>query len=429
MAKRLRIVVTGLIAQHPRLGGVAWDYVQYPAGLARLGHDVTYIEDSGEWPYNFDGGASGNDYVARDPQPTLAHLAKTMARFGLADRWAYRFPLDGSWHGLADAKRRAAIADADLILNISGTLEHPEQYRGRGRLVYIDSDPVFTQAKIANGEAAFVARQHAHDVHFSFGERHSAKMPPTAVTWLPTRQPILLDDWSGGDSFGDGGSDAYTTVMSWTSYKPLRWGSLSLGQKDIEFKRFLDLPRRLPGVRLEVALGPTRHLDWEQEGATLPESLRADAAAHPEWEVTDLLRFAGWQVVEALDIGGDIDSYRAYIRGSRGEWSVAKNGYVAGEAGWFSCRSACYLAAGKPVVVQDTGFPAVIPTGNGLFAFRTPDQAVAALEAIEADRPHHVAAARDLARAYFAHDLVLPQLIDDALAARPQPHPQRQGTA
>ncbi len=426
MAERLRIVVTGLIAQHPRLGGVAWDYVQYPAGLARLGHDVTYIEDSGEWPYNFDGGASGNDYVARDPQPTLAHLAKVMARFGLADRWAYRFPIDGSWHGLSDTKRRDAIANADLILNVSGTIEHPEQYRGRGRLVYIDSDPVFTQAKIANGEAAFVARHKAHDIHFSFGERHSAKMPPTGVTWLPTRQPILLDDWASGDAEGGG---AYTTVMSWTSYKPLRCGHLSLGQKDIEFKRFLDLPRRLPEVKLEVALGPTRHLDWEEEGGSLPESLRADAAAHPEWEVADLLRFAGWRVVEALDVGGDIDSYRSYIQGSRGEWSVAKNGYVVGEPGWFSCRSACYLAAGKPVVVQDTGFSAVIPTGNGLFSFHTPDEAVAALSAIEADRPRHVAAARDVARDYFAHDRVLPRLIDDALTVRPQEHPQQQGAA
>jgi len=423
MARRLRIIVTGLIAQHPRLGGVAWDYVQYPAGLARLGHDVTYIEDSGEWPYNFDGGASGNDYVARDPRPTLAHLARTMARFGLADRWAYRFPLDGSWHGLSDARRQEAIANADLVLNVSGTLEHPEQYRGRGRLVYIDSDPVFTQAKIANGEASFVARQDAHDVHFSFGERHSAKMPPTAVTWLPTRQPILLDEWSAADRPGG----AYTTVMSWTSYKPLRWGSLSLGQKDIEFKRFLDLPRRVPGVTLEVALGPTRHLDWEEESVALPESLRADAAAHPEWEVADLLRFAGWRVAEALEVGGDLDSYRSYIQGSRGEWSVAKNGYVVGESGWFSCRSACYLAAGKPVVVQDTGFSAVIPTGRGLFAFRTPDEAVAALQTIEADRDRHAAWAGDVAREHFAHDRVLTRLIDDALAAPGQQ--QQKGAA
>ncbi|MSP67045.1 MAG: glycosyltransferase family 1 protein [Alphaproteobacteria bacterium] len=413
MAVRLRIVVTGLIAQHPRLGGVAWDYVQYPAGLARLGHDVTYVEDSGEWAYNFDGGPTGNDHVARDPAPTLAHLARVMERFGLADRWAYRFPLTGQWFGLPDARRREIVANADLVLNVSGTIEHPERYRGRGHLVYIDSDPVFTQARIALGDADFVTRQDAHDCHFSFGERHSSRMPRTAVAWRPTRQPILLDAWSSARPIGA----AYTTVMSWTSYKPLRWGGLSLGQKDIEFRRFLDLPGRVPSVGLEVALGPTRHRDWEAEGAELPQGLRAAAAAHSEWSVSDLLRHAGWRVADALAVGGDVDSYRDYIQGSRGEWSVAKNGYVLGQPGWFSCRSACYLAAGRPVVVQDTGFPAVIPSGRGLFAFADPDQAVAALETVERDPAAHGRAARELAHEFFSHDRVLPRLIDDALGA------------
>src|SRR5262245_34507537 len=143
MDSSLRIIVTGLIAQHPTLGGVAWDYLQYAAGLARLGHDVYYFEDSGEWPYNLDGGPTGNDWVARDCTSNVEHLANIMSRFGLAERWAYRFPINSQWFGLPDGKRTAVLDSADLLINVSGTLEHPHQYREVARLAYIDSDPVF----------------------------------------------------------------------------------------------------------------------------------------------------------------------------------------------------------------------------------------------------------------------------------------------
>ena len=127
--ERLRVIVTGLIAQHPSLGGVAWDYVQYAAGLRRLGHDVYYVEDSGEWPYTLDGGPSGNESVARDCSSNVAHLASVMERFGLADRWAYRFPIEPRWFGLSDTKRREILTSADLLINVSGSLEHPTDYR------------------------------------------------------------------------------------------------------------------------------------------------------------------------------------------------------------------------------------------------------------------------------------------------------------
>lgn len=407
----LNIIVTGIIAEHPGLGGVAWDYIQYAAGLKRLGHRITYLEDSGSWPYNLDGGPTGDDWVQRDPAPNVAHLQRVMQRFGLGDDWAYRFPVDDRWFGLSDAARKDAIAGADLLINVSGTLEFPERYRGRGRMVYIDSDPVFTQAKIARGDAEFAARVAAHDRHFSFGEKHSDRVPATGHIWRPTRQPILLDAWHVNTPPGD----AFTTVMSWTSYKPLTFAGRSFGQKDIEFKKFIELPSRVPGAVLEVALGPTRHSDWEDETAALPPAAAALVRAHPEWGPRELLRAAGWRIVDALALTPDLDSYRDYIARSKAEWSVAKHGYVAGSAGWFSCRSACYLAAARPVVVEDTGFSAVLPTGEGLFAFRDLDEAAAAIVEVEAHYPRHAAAARALAETYFDSDRVLTKLIEDAM--------------
>ena len=224
---RLRIIVTGLIAQHPQMGGVAWDYVQFPLGLSRVGHDVFYFEDSGEWPYNLDGGASGDDWVARSPDRNLSYLSGIMDRFGLGDRWAYRFPLADSWHGLSDAKRRDVLESADLVINVSGTLEHPERYRRVPRMAYLDSDPLFTQLKILQHAKPFASRVDTHDVHFSFGESFSDATPVTNHRWLPTRQPIVLDEWPTDSAH----RDVYSTVMNWTSYPPLNTEERPTGRR------------------------------------------------------------------------------------------------------------------------------------------------------------------------------------------------------
>jgi hypothetical protein len=397
-SSRLRIVVTGLVAQHPRLGGVAWDYLQYALGLAQLGHEVSYLEDSGQWAYTL-GGRSGAPGIARDPRPNVAHLAKVMERFGLGERWAYRFPLTGEWFGLADAARREATGGADLLLDVSGSLERPEEHRGRGRLVYVDTDPVFTQLRLAVGPSEFAARMAGHDLHFSFGERMERLGIATAQRWRPTRQPVVLSEWQPGRP----ARKAWTTVLSWTSYPPLGYRGVSYGQKDVEFRRFLGLPERVAPLALEVAIGGTRHPDWEGEGDTRPPC--------------ETLRGAGFRVADAYHVCADLDRYRHYVETSRGEWSVQKNGYVRGQPGWFSCRSACYLAAGRPVVVQDTGLAGVLPTGDGLLAFRTLEEAAEALLEVEADYERHAAAAQALAAAYFDAELVLPALLEEALAS------------
>ena len=383
MLSKLRIIVTGLIAQYP-LGGVTWDYFQYVLGLAQLGHEVYYVEDTGQWPYNPVEGGLGKDCAFN-----VDYLAGLMSRYGLAEQWAYRFPWQSQWFGLSEAKRREVIQSADLLINISGTLERPEEYRQVRRLAYIDSDPVFTQVKLARGQLDFRKWIDTHDVQFSFGERLSPAVPDTGHRWRPTRQPIVLSEWHPETSY----REVFTTVMNWTSYKPVVYGNQSYGQKDVEFMRFRELPSLVAPTRLEIAVntGKTRRTPRQ------------------------LLAHKGWHVVDPAEVCPDLDTYRQYIESSKAEWSVAKNGYVLGQPGWFSCRSACYLAAGRPVAVQDTGFSAVLPVGEGLLTFRTLEEAVAAIKEIEANYARHAKAARALAVEYFDAAKVLTQLIDEAL--------------
>jgi hypothetical protein len=383
MTSKLRIIVTGLIAQYP-LGGVTWDYFQYVLGLARLGHDVYYLEDTGQWPYNpVDGG------LGKDCAFNVDYLAGIMSRFALDGHWAYRFPWQSQWFGLSDGQRREVIETADLLINISGTLERPDEYRQVRRLAYIDSDPVFTQVKLARGQMDFQKLVDRHDVHFSFGECLSAAIPVTGHCWRPTRQPVVLSEWHPAMSY----RDVFTTVMNWTSYKPVVYGNQSYGQKDVEFIRFGDLPSLVAPTVIEIAVnaGKTRKTPRQ------------------------LLAHKGWHVVDPADVCPDFDSYRQYVETSKAEWSVAKNGYVLGQPGWFSCRSACYLAAGRPVVVQDTGFSSILPVGEGLLPFTTVAEAVAAIKEVEAHYVRHATAARDIAEAYFSADKVLTRLIEEAL--------------
>ncbi len=367
-----------------------------------------YLEDSGEYPYNLDGGPSRTEWVARDSAENVAHVAAVMARFGLENRWAFHDAPGSQWFGLSADRRRELIGTADALINVSGTLEQPSRYRGVPRLIYIDTDPVVTQIKLAKGITDFRMRVDAHDIHFSFGERFSDLVPVTGHAWLPTRQPIVLSEWRPQIPVGD----AFTTVMNWTSYEPLRHGSRVFGQKDVEFKRFLDLPAKVGPLPMEVALSRTQHLEWEERDR------KVDAAPAGRRRNTprELLTRAGWRVVDANDACDGLDRYRDYIESSRAEWSVAKNAYVQGRPGWFSERSACYLAAGHPVVVQDTGFAGALPVGEGILSFSTLPEAVAAIREVETNYARHAHAARAIAETYFDSDKVLTDLIDEALS-------------
>ena len=394
MSSRLRIIVSGLIAQYP-VGGMAWHYIQYALGLARLGHDVYYLEDTRQWPYN-----PVERRLGKDCSYNVDYLARGMARFGLADKWAYCFDWQSQWFGLSDVERMAVIDSADLLINISGTLARPEAYQKVRRLVYVDTDPVFTQIKLARGQADFRNAVDAHDAHFSFGETLPGAAPLTGHQWRPTRQPIVLSEWQPRASH----RDAFTTVMNWTSYKPITYCGQSYGQKDIEFERFLDLPSWVGPTVLELAVGPGKTRRTPRE----------------------LLAHKGWHLADPNKVCPDIEGYRGYIESSKAEWSVAKNGYVVGQAGWFSERSACYLAAGKPIVVQDTGFAAVLPVGEGILTFRTVEEAASAIREVEENYARHAKAASGIAEEYFDSDKVLRRLIDDAFATPPGSCPTRQ---
>jgi hypothetical protein len=408
----LRIIVTGFIAQHPLLGGVTWDYLQYPLGLARLGYDVYYFEDSGEWPYKLDGGPCGDNWTAYDCQENVSHLATVMSRFGFENKWAYRFPIgEGKWYGLSDTKRAEILKSADLLVNVSGSLEHPELYRQVNRLIYVDTDPVFTQIKLGQGNQKFRRCVDAHDTFFTFGERLPHSLPAREYNWRPTRQPIIRSEWESNVPQ----RDVFTTVMSWTSYEPLSYEGQTFGQKDIEFKQFIDLPASLGSISMEVALGTLLHT-WETDEKNCSQAMATFTIDNPKWNVLERLTRAGWQVVDAVERCSDIDRYREYVQSSKAEWGVAKNGYVQGRPGWFSCRSACYLAAGRPVVAQDTGFSQVLPTGEGILVFKTQDEAVAAIQDVDRNYAKHARAARAIAAEYFDSDKVLGRLIEESLA-------------
>ncbi|MCK4977001.1 MAG: hypothetical protein KAS36_08715 [Anaerolineales bacterium] len=412
MRSSLRIIVTGLITQHPLMGGITWHYLQYLLGLSRLGHDVYYFEDSGEFPYNLDGGASGADWIARNCTDNIGYLANVMSRFGFENRWVYRFPLESEWFGLSDRKRKEVIQSADLLINVSGTLETPSNYRKIPHLLYIDTDPVVTQIKIASGRVEFIERVEVHDTHFSFGESLSEDVPATGYQWRPTRQPIVLSEWRPSTSR----RESFTTVMNWTSYEPLIHSGRTYGQKDVEFKRFLELPKQVSPVAMEVALSRTQHLKWQARNENLPPGSDESADDKTNWTPHDLISHAGWRVVDAIQVCGDLDSYRHYIESSMAEWSVAKNAYILERPGWFSERSACYLAAGRPVVVQDTGIAGILPIGEGILSFITLQESVAAIQDVVTNYVRHAKAARAIAEMYFDSDKVLTRLINDAMS-------------
>ena len=386
----MRVVVTGLVATYP-VGGVAWDYLQYVVGFRRLGCDVLYLEDTGQWLYD----AAAQTFTD-DATASARWLGTCIESLdpALADAWSLRGP-DGVYHGRSADAVAAACRGADLFLNLSGACWLRDAYRTARVRAYVDTDPGYSQARIAAVDARTadpsthfsvdLIRQ--HDVFFTLGEhvgRPDCHVPTCGITWHPTRQPIVLDAWPVTRT-PDG---AFTTVMSWKiEPSPPILGGAAFGGKDVEFERFLDLPMRTD-ERLEVAIS----------GAAPRERIMA----------------AGWRLAEAHRVSATMESYRAYLAASRGEWSIAKNVYVALRTGWFSTRSAAYLACGKPVVVQETGFSAHVPAGPGLRPFATLDEARAGLAAVRADYAAACEHARALAEEHFRAETVCARLLADA---------------
>jgi hypothetical protein len=336
------------------------------------------------WPYD-----PVNNTISADCTYNVRYLADVMTKLRLGDRWIYRNAADGSYHGVTEAAAKAFCAHADVFLNVSGCGWLRPEYLAIPKKIFLDSDPLFTQVALVSGKPDVIERIHAHDFHFTFAENIGAgdcRVPKAGLNWIPTRQPIVLDWFPKAD---EEPRDVFTSVMNWVSYKTCEFDGEQWGQKDVEFMKFIDLPQQT-SQKFEMAMGLG-------QGKLRP---------------TELLRDKGWQIIEPDQQLPDPWTYRDYLRRSKGEWSIAKEGYVKSRSGWFSCRSACYLALGRPCVLQDTGWAAHYPTGRGLFAFRTMAEAVAGIETVRADYGAHSAAARAVAEKMFDARHVLRSMLE-----------------
>lgn len=349
----------------------------YLLGLRQLGHEVFYIEDTGEYIYDPEQNTRSDD-----PGYGTRYIQSALAPFGLGERWSF-VNHDGSYHGASGDTVRAYCADADLFINLSGGCWFwRDEYRNIPRRIFIDTDPVFTQLAIAKADPWYVEFFRGFDHLFTFGANigtPASDVPIGEFYWHKTWQPVLLDLWRTDTRPGTN----FTTVMTW---KTESFTDVD-GNKDREFVRFIDLPGRTP-YRFELAInGPQ-----------------------------DLLRRHGWQTVNAMGVSRSPWDYRAFIQGSRGEFGVAKHAYVSRRSGWFSDRTECYLAAGRPAVVQDTGWSAHLPAGTGLLAFSTLEEAADCLAAVEGDYTSHARRASEIAAEYFAAGHVLPPMLETASA-------------
>jgi hypothetical protein len=385
----VRIVVLGYIVRGP-VGGLAWHHLQYVLGLVRLGHDVRFVEDSDDYPACYN---PVSHVVDSDPSYGLRFATDAFARLGIGHLWSYYDAHTSRWLGPDSAHAEEFCRSADLVLNLSGMNPLRDWTHVVPVRALVDTDPVFTQVRHLSDPIAR-ARALQHTAFFSYAENieaGTARIPDDGFTWRATRQPIVLDCWAL--SAPPPGA-RYTTVMQWQSYSPVEFDGIRYGTKSMSFEPYIDLPRRT-SAQLEMAVG----------GADAPR---------------DLLRANGWSVQDPLSIATSPWDYRNYISGSRGEFTVANQGYVVSNCGWFSDRSAAYLASGRPVVTQETGFSDWLPVGSGLFAFQTSGEALEAVANIERDYIRHSGEARRLAEEYFDSVEVLSRLTEQAIEGTPE---------
>src|SRR3954469_20894307 len=392
----MKVLVAGIIARYP-FGGVTWCSLMYLLGLRALGHEVLYIEDTGECIYDPE-----QNTRSEDPSYGTRYIHNALQPFGLGDRWTF-VNYDGSYHGVSHEQVRAFCADAELFINLSGgSWFWRDEYLKIPRKVFIDTDPVFTQLAIAKGEGWYVDFFRTFDRLFTFGANigtPASAVPDGGFTWHKTWQPVVIEQWH---SDAPPAHEAFTTVMTW---KIESFADVD-GNKDKEFIKVIDLPSRV-GRGSPSGVGRASR------------SSRADSANAPAIQFMlavngpqALLREHGWATVDAMGVSRSLWDYRQFIRDSKGEFGVAKNAYVENRSGWFSDRTECYLAAGRPAVVQDTGWSAHLPHGTGLIPFSTPEEALDGLARVTADWADHSRAASGIAREHFDASVVLRRLID-----------------
>jgi hypothetical protein len=377
----MRIFVSGMIAADPGQGGATWAVLQYVLGLRELGHDVFLVEPIAP-------GSMRPSLAPLGSSVNACYFQDVVARFGLQGRAALLRPDTGETVGLSSPELRRAAADAELLINVSGMLREPSIREPIPRQVYLDLDPAFNQLWHAAEGIDVGLDGHTHYVTVGNGiGRAGCDVPTCGRTWITTLQPILLSEWTM--STGDQAAP-WTTVGNWRGYGSIRYQGRHFGQKAHSLRQYMTVPRRT-SERLLLAL-----------------------AIHPD-ETDDLsaLKNNGWGLVDPAVVASTPDDYRTFIRASKAEFGIAKSGYVISRSGWFSDRSVCYLASGRPVLAEDTGLSGIIATGCGLLTFSTTDEVIAGIEAISRDYDRHSRGARELAESRFDSKRVLTRLLDE----------------
>lgn len=372
------IVYSGYYVREP-VGGFFWQAAHYLMGLRALGYDPWYYEDSG-W----------RD-APRDYRAGLAAAGRFFSDIGFGERWVFVDLQRGEEHGPGAGRGRTLLEQAAALISYGWVNRLPAE-RGGGKLnILIDSDAAYTQLRLANGDRILRDILDRQALLFTLSENVGtprAAVPTGGFTWRATRNPVHIPWWR---STGPPGRD-YTTVGTWNDegrdivYK----GETYLWRKRSEWLKILDLPAKT-GCRFEMAM---------------------DAAKIPGDR--EILESRGWRVRDPVPISLSPQRYREYLRGSRGEFSVSKDLYVRTRSGWFSDRSPCYLAAGRPVVLQDTGFGDGLPLGPGLHAFSDLEGAAEAIQQIERDYRRAGAHAAAVAREFFAAEKVVAALLEPA---------------
>ncbi len=381
------LVVLGMMGRCP-FGGQTWLYLNWLRGLGRLGHDVYYVEDDATWPYD-----PRANTISDDPSYAVEYLGRVLSKVGLGDRWAYRALWKGqdACFGMSRQQLLDLYGRCDAILNICGATVLNDDHARAPRRVYVETDPVTNQLELASGKEKTLTVLAAHDAIVTYGENYGEPdcgVPMTRFQYLKTRQPIDVDLWPMAF---DPASPRYTTIGNWKQkgHDAVWNGETYYWSKHHEFLKFVDLPRNKPEVGFELCV----NID--------------DAGDR------DLLLSRGWHLSSPLAMSLDPWGYQSFFRTSRAEWTVAKDQNVRLQSGWFSERDACYLASGKPVIAQSTGFEKFLPTGEGLFAFRTMDDIRAAVDTIEADYEKACRAARAIACEHLEAAKVAAKLVED----------------
>ena len=378
-SSKLRIIVLGYIVRRP-LGGGVFPTLQYALGLQALGHEVWFFEDSEDFPCCYDPSRWVTD---TDPAYGLRYADDVLGKTSLADRWTYYDAHTDRWMGPCAEDALSICESADLVIAASGRLR-PWTMQVPHR-AFVDKDPLFVQVRhLQDAQRRAVTSQYTSFFTYgmNIGEGGSA-VPDDGFPWHGLSQPIVMDLWPATPPVPvDGGR--FTTVMQWDAYDPVEFEGRSYGMKSASFCDYEGLPRRVT-AGLEMAVG----------------------GGVPKERLVGL----GWGVADPLKVTETPESYQEYIRGSLGEFTVAKHGYVQGRTGWFSERSMQYLASGRPVITQDTGFSDWLPTGDGLLSFSDVDGAAAAIEDVLARYDYHCRDARALAEEYFESGKVLRRML------------------